>query len=1027
MTGHRSASALRRELSLDRAIQVPRWAQLAAEADVLTSRARTAALLAGEWSAHLPEYASGTSDRDVLERLAGGSHDYESIQIALGPLASGSDPMLTKSDDRWRLASAADAWRFLFGSAITPDALARFFQVATEVLGDPGAAAESTDDERADTGPSRLRCSSELRFGIARTLVLLSVHGDEVRFPHGVTAATRARRCIKQLLALDAGGESSPASDVHRLVGLRNVVPLIAEAAPADFLNFVTRIVDSGDDAARLLFTDVIDGSGSWLTSSPHLALLSAIETLAWLPDLLPEVANLLLQLESLAPKESRSKRPASTFASVFSAWAPQTGAVPDERLSVLRGLRDRLTTQPDISPNELSAATHLLGGLIPVQGASVMMAPRPRIRDFPSSPMQVPEGEIATYVEEAVSLLLSLTRHRVAERADAGGLLDLLAGATGVTIETALDEPARQQLWATVELAASTLPDEDAREIGMRLAALAEHHAAYPNARWAMTIDETQHVASLAQRLAPPHADSDDLAERHSWLFESYEPSLGIELSRRRDRDQYEEALTTRRGAAVRELLDTEGLDGVLRVADLASERDEAASPGAVGSALAILLHRDANDADASAPESSTANIGATLHMALQVSLLDAEADSSARRQAQVAYGFFATSFRLQREKGGDPWDSLADLLSDSTATALQQAQLLSATHDYPRAWCEAQSHGDETLAELWRRLNWMEVPRNPEYLEQTVEGLLSVNRERDAIDLLAYLRNSSGIQPERRAVVVTDALEALAEDGPEDRRDEMQQWAIKELIDFLAEHYPVRDLDPELLERLARLVRKFLWVFNLGDGIPFVHERMALDPSAFVEQVCGAYRPAGDAAETSSAASTPLRSTPQEDHASACYRLLHSWQHPPGINEDGLLDGEVLRAWVAEAQQRLDEVDRREIGDLHIGRVLSAAPADVDDHIAPASPVRQLLEEGQTDAFEEGVLSGLVSGPTGMRGGWRKDLKASAESAATRHRADARVVGAKSPRTARLLREAAEARQQDARIHQMRLERFD
>lgn len=1027
VTAHRSASALLREFSSDRAVHVPWWVRWDTTIDISTWRSRTAALLAGEWSSHLPEYALSTADRDVLEQLAGGALDYESIQIALGPLASGPDPMLVRSEERWRLASAVDAWQFLFDGAIASDVLARFFQVAVDVLGEPATAAERDDVESTDAKPPRLQCSPGLRFGIARTLVLLRVHGDEVRFPHGVTAATRARRCIKQLLALGVDGESSPDADVRRLVRLADVLSLIAEATPADFFEIVTRILDSGNDVTKLLFADAIDGSGSWLTSSPHLALLRAIETVAWLPGLLSEVASLLLRLESVAPAESRSKRPASTFASVFSAWAPQTGATPNERLAVLDGLVGRLTADPATSISELSAATRLVAGLIPVKGASIMMAPRPRIRDFPSPPDQVTEGDIDAYVEEAVQLLLALTRYRVMERTDAGGLLDLFAGVAGVTIETALHEPAREELWEIVETAASVLPAEETREVGERLARIAEHHAAHPDARWALPLYETQRVASLAERMAPPSIDSDDLAGQHSWLFETYEPRLGIGLSPWRDRDEYERALTEHRTAAVRELLDTEGLDGVLRVADRASERSDAASPGAVGTALATLVHGSANDSDWSAPESSFASIAVALHMALQISLLDAEAEPGAARQAQVAYSFFATGFRLLREAGNDPWSPLAALLSDPTATAVQQAQLLWATRDYPRAWDEARSHGDETLAELWKRLNWMDVPRNPEDLEHTVEGLLGVNRSRDAIDLLAYLRHSSGIQPERRAALVADALEALAEDGAEITRDEMERWAVKELIDFLAGHYPVRDLDPELLQRLAGLVHKFLWVFNLGEGIPFVHTQMALDPSAFVAMVCGAYRPAGDSAAAPSTASSPRRSAPQEDHASACYRILHSWQRPPGINDDGLLDRGVLRAWIVEAQQLLDEVDRREIGDVHIGRVLSAAPADLDDHIAPASPIRQLLEEGQTDAFEEGLLSGLISGPTGVRGGWLKDLKVSAESAATRHLAEARILGASSPRTARLLREAAEAREQDARAHQSDLERSD
>ena len=114
--------------------------------------------------------------------------------------------------------------------------------------------------------------------------------------------------------------------------------------------------------------------------------------------------------------------------------------------------------------------------------------------------------------------------------------------------------------------------------------------------------------------------------------------------------------------------------------------------------------------------------------------------------------------------------------------------------------------------------------------------------------------------------------------------------------------------------------------------------------------------------------------------------YHILTSWQRPPGSDSSRALDYDRMKAWIDEAQQLLDIQDRREAGDSHIGQVLSAAPPDPSDGIAPPIPIRQLLEKRPTPELEDGLGLGLLMGPTGIKSGWVGELVAESQTSPPR-----------------------------------------
>ena len=88
----------------------------------------------------------------------------------------------------------------------------------------------------------------------------------------------------------------------------------------------------------------------------------------------------------------------------------------------------------------------------------------------------------------------------------------------------------------------------------------------------------------------------------------------------------------------------------------------------------------------------------------------------------------------------------------------------------------------------------------------------------------------------------------------------------------------------------------------------------------------------------------------------------MLHNWRRPPGTREDGTLDCEHLKQWVAKAREVFAERKRTRIGDSQLGELLGGVfPGE--DGIWPAEPVRELVEELESEPFDDGLFVGRMN----------------------------------------------------------------
>ncbi|MEU7525100.1 hypothetical protein AB0A74_05155 [Saccharothrix sp. NPDC042600] len=524
----RSLSALRRALAVKPAVLRPQWARA-------PGRTERRLVLIGGWD------GTNVHDRHLVQKLVGCS--YDDVQEAAHLLAaSGEMPLLGNLREHWHVLSRGDAWSLL-EHHFHRDDLEALREACLEVFGEPIPPGHSGGYSR------RHRYSTLLREGLADSLALLGTTKDLPQLPSGMTGGGTAEAIVEALVT------AANADDTYGLwISLTDVLPELAEAAPDPVLRGMRAGLRGPAPLHRRMFldndTNVLGPSG-W---SPHLDVLRALHVLAWSPDHLDEVADILAALDDLDPGGSWSNRPAASLVELFHPARPSTSADWRHRLRVLRRLLHR---HPE-------AGRRLLNALLPGGRPSRSLHGGPKHRAWAR---RTPLNN--TDLNSTLS-----------------GIMDLL-------IDDLADDPApyrlitdkidrltpenRHRLTERFIQLGSTLDDEAARaDLSHTLRTRAARHREYPDAKWALPEDQLQVIDQAAAAMQPRTA-----VMRAASLFTITWLHLGIP-HKRDDPVAHEQAMQRVRTEALTAVI-TEG--GLTAVAELAAMTQY---PHLVGAALA-------------------------------------------------------------------------------------------------------------------------------------------------------------------------------------------------------------------------------------------------------------------------------------------------------------------------------------------------------------------------------------------------------------------------------------------------------
>ena len=584
------------------------------------------AFLIGNWN----ENSAG--DIEVVTELATEEYDKwippirEALEIPGAPLAL--------SNGEWTTKRNLKTWAQL-GKKLYDDDLDRFEKVAARALSEPNPAFDLPGDERymANIKGKIPRYSHRIREGIADGLAVMG--SCPHLFPHCADnkSETVALLVVRQVLA-DV--------DWRTWGSLNNHLPLLAEAAPGEFLSAVERALQQDPCPFLELFAQ--EGSGV-MGNNYMTGLLWALETLAWDEQHLTRVAVILGELSAIDPGGNWSNRPKNSLTTIFLPWLPQTLASIERRQTAIRTLVKEV---PD-------TAWQTLISLLPSQHQMSSGSHKPRWRmEIPKKsdkgiPMKDYWEQVSCYADLALQIA----------GADTGRLMTLIGEMDSLPPD--VFDGLLTHLQSEV---VTGLPEEERTKLWSSLIEFTARHRRYSDADWALKDDILARIDEVAAKLSPKGLQNLYRRIFNGRDFDLYDEEEGD------DWREQEKRLEERRQKAIGEIYEEGGIDAVL---DFTQAIESAPQ---VGAAFGVIA-------------------GSEEDSALLPSLLNTDSEKLSR--------FISEYIRVRRWKAGWDW---VDQITAPEWTVEQLGCFFRSLPFCPEAWTRVSTALDKKEGVYWKNV---------------------------------------------------------------------------------------------------------------------------------------------------------------------------------------------------------------------------------------------------------------------------------------------------------------------------------
>jgi addiction module HigA family antidote len=930
----RSLTVLRRKLSNLAAIRTPSWA-----ADHQAAMPLIPFLFAGAWK------ANNEADQTVMELLSN-NLSYADLERNIASLHQLEDSPVWSVGVFRGLVSKIDVL-FAINNKIVGDDIQRFLNVAKLVLSEKDPSLDIPEDQRGTArfyGKVR-EISKALRDGISETLVLLSVHGNSLlRERIGIDLEIEVGRLIKGLL--------TPLT-THTLEEHSDDLPMYAEAAPKTFLEILESDLDSDDPQSLGLMRPASTGL---FVRCPRTGLLWALETLSWSPEYLARTVLILGRFAQRVINDNWDNKPSKSLSAIFRFWIPQTAATLEKRIETFDLLAEKFPI----------VAWNICIEQIPDDSQTGRYSHKPRWRtDGHGYGEAVSSEEAYKFSRYALDKAIGWKAH---DRQTLGDLVGCISR---------LSEADQDAIWNLVEEWRKSASEDDKSRLRekIRISTLTRR-ALKQGTHGGSTDNNLERARQAYDSLLPS-----DIILKHGWLFRNQwiEESADELESEDIDFDKRDERITVRREIALREILETHGMDGVLRLAEM----------GQASTVIGRLLPRIFESVD-------------ELVEGIRFILDQGPLAESISRQS-IIFG------------------ALASLRQDQLETALAYlTERLGASEMAPIfSLCPFNSTTLKLLNSLDTEVKdcyWHDVHPHPGWLHTSsqeeiqfaVDRLLEAGRPRAAFHLVHC--DMEKIQPKQlfrlMRMIATNNVESSG-------MYKLEQYSARSAFKELNKSGEIA------IEDMAELEFLYIDVLAYDDGgIPNLEQQIEIHPDLYAQLVALVY-------ERDDGGEDPIElqasdSSHNERRATVAYKILESLARIPGHNRFGELDAEEIEKWVGQVRNICKELARDEVCDLSLGKLFSKAPFD-SDGVWPCKPVRDALEKIATEALSEGLRTGLYNA-RGVH--WRGDGGGQERELAEKYRNWAQALEFTHPRVFRILMKMVgiyerEANQEDTKAN--------
>lgn len=721
----------------------PEWAQRTPGGDFAISA------IIGSWN------ENSAADKAAIEAVAGKSYG-EWVSLVRSAASKPSTPLAFR-DGKWKFISRYQGW-YALGERISDEHLDRFQKVALELFSQKDPKFEMDKDERyaAHIYGKILPHSTSLRSGLADTIALLGSH------PNALVGCSSNKpefvaNSIVQTLLKDA--------DWQLWATLNDVLPLLAEASPREFLNAIETELAKSSCA----FDQVFKQEGNGITGGNYTTgILWGLETLAWDPNYLLPVALCLGQMAARDPGGQWANRPANSLRHIFLSWLPQTVAPVDRRFSAVKAI---LKEAPEVG-------WKLLLDLLPKTHSSSSHSRKPAWRS--SIPDDWKQGvsnreywtQIKAYAEMAVD----------AAKGKSSRIVQLIKHIEG------LPRPLHEAFLNYLSSEEFLQSKEEGRiEVWNALMRIVGKHRKFSDANWAFPPEVVDKIAAVADAMKPTSAR--DLYTR---LFSNHNFDL---FETKGTHEEHMKSIEQKRRVAVTEIYAEGG------IASVRSFVQSVETPWGIGHSLGAVGPKEIDGEilpnDLKSPTNAIVQFaGAFIRNRFHTFGLDWARNTISKSWTPEIIGQFMANLPFDP----DTWDLAKDVLRENEGLYWSKAHV----HPYePKSDLE---RGIRKLVEFGRPNAALDCLYTMATNKQSFDLKLAVRALLDSLSSTEAINSMDTYQ-------TVQVIKALQEDEQTDPKDLFQvEWAY---VALLNEH---NDAEPQLLEQeLADRPGFFLEVIRL------------------------------------------------------------------------------------------------------------------------------------------------------------------------------------------------------------------
>lgn len=633
--------------------------------------------------------------------------------------------------------------------------------------------------------------------------------------------------------------------------------------------------------------------------SSPRTGLLWALEGLAWNTNTFMRTVLILARLSQVELKDNLANKPIASLGAIFRAWMPQTAADHDARVKAVATLLEKFREVG------WTICLEQFGGYGRDVG-SYSHKPSWRADGYGFGEPFRFNGPRHNFQVAMVEMALARPTYTVKM------IGDLVERLNGVGTEY------QRLIWKIIEdWRKGGASDDD-------VAALRDKIRTTVLSRRGRRRSSDSGFAALteAARKIYDLLEPTNLINKYEWLFrQSWVEESADEIEDEElDFKKREERIARLRDDALKAIFEALGIDGIFALASKGSAQ------GQIGwHAIRNVLPK--------------AQIAMFIDGALQPG-----ANELTPERKNLVIG------------------SLQALTEDDFLVFLREARNRLLESDFARllllspyrksTWAAADEMLPASRKSYWQEVHptWIFEPEDDN--NESVERLLKAKRPRAAFAAVHF--RLEVLRPSQ----LVELLAAIAkENNDKDDEYQLRDYDIKRAFTLL-------DRNPDVtLDEKAGLEFAYIDVlaqmFERGERrIVNLERYIEAHPEMWVQALAWAYTRKGRGKDPESYKLPEGR----QDLAQRGYLLLQGIQRIPGEGPDGRIENDRLSAWIAAVREASAELDRADVCDMSLGQMLSHAPVGADG-VWPCEPVRDVMEELQSESLFNGAHSGLYN----------------------------------------------------------------